>query len=178
MKINWKKIAPELVILGIFIIASLIYYFPAVEGKVIYAGDYINGRAACQESIDFHDETGEYSFWTGSMFSGMPNYQIGANGGFTVDKILNPIRWVLKAGNRNVFFIFLYFLIAFYLLLCTFKIEKLISMAGSFAMAMSSYFFVIVAASHNGKAYSITWMTLVLIGMILTYRKFTHGAHC
>ena len=95
MKINWKKIAPELVILGIFIIASLIYYFPAVEGKVIYAGDYINGRAACQESIDFHDETGEYSFWTGSMFSGMPNYQIGANGGFTVDKILNPIRWVI-----------------------------------------------------------------------------------
>ena len=46
MKINWKKIAPELVILGIFIVASLIYYFPAVEGKVIYAGDYINGRAA------------------------------------------------------------------------------------------------------------------------------------
>ncbi len=177
MKIDWKKIAPELMILGIFIVASLIYYFPAVEGKVIYAGDYINGRAACQESIDFHDETGEYSFWTGSMFSGMPNYQIGANGGFTVDKILNPIRWVLKAGNRNVFFIFLYFLIAFYLLLRTFKIEKWISMAGSFAMAMSSYFFVIVAASHNGKAYSITWMTLVLIGMILTYRKnYTWGA--
>ena len=171
MKIDWKKIAPELVILGIFIVASLIYYFPAVEGKVIYAGDYINGRAACQESHDFHDQTGDYSFWTGSMFSGMPNYQIGANGGFAVDKILNPIRWVLKAGNRNVFFLFLYFLIAFYLLLRTFKIEKWLSMAGAFAMAMSSYFFVIVAASHNGKAYSITWMTLVLIGMILTYRK-------
>ena len=177
MKIDWKKIAPELVILGIFIVASLIYYFPAVEGKVIYAGDYINGRAACQESHDFHDQTGDYSFWTGSMFSGMPNYQIGANGGFAVDKILYPIRWVLKAGNRNVFFIFLYFLIAFYLLLRTFKIEKWISMAGSFAMAMSSYFFVIVAASHNGKAYSITWMTIVLIGMILTYRKnYTWGA--
>lgn len=177
MKINWKKIAPELVILGIFIVASLIYYFPAVEGKVIYAGDYINGRAACQESHDFHDQTGDYSFWTGSMFSGMPNYQIGANGGFAVDKILNPIRWVLKAGNRNVFFLFLYFLIAFYLLLRTFKIEKWLSMAGAFAMAMSSYFFVIVAASHNGKAYSITWMTLVLIGMILTYRKnYTWGA--
>ena len=177
MKIDWKKIAPELVIFGIFIVASLIYYFPAVEGKVIYAGDYINGRAACQESHDFHDQTGDYSFWTGSMFSGMPNYQIGANGGFAVDKILNPIRWVLKAGNRNVFFLFLYFLIAFYLLLRTFKIEKWLSMAGAFAMAMSSYFFVIVAASHNGKAYSITWMTLVLIGMILTYRKnYTWGA--
>ena len=111
------------------------------------------------------------------MFSGMPNYQIGANGGFAVDKILNPIRWVLKAGNRNVFFLFLYLLIAFYLLLRTFKIENWLSMAGAFAMAMSSYFFVIVTASHNGKAFSITWMTLVLIGMILIYRKnYTWGA--
>lgn len=177
MKIDWKKIWPELAIVGIFIIASAIYYWPALEGKVIYAGDYINGRAACQESYDFHKQTGEYSFWTGSMFSGMPNYQIGANGGFIVDKILNPIRWVLKAGNRNVFFLFLYFLIAFYLLLRTFKVDKWVSMAGAFATAMSSYFFVIVAASHNGKAYSITWMTLVLIGFILTYRKqYTWGA--
>lgn len=177
MNIDWKKIAPELAIVGIFIIASAIYFFPALEGKVIYAGDYINGRAACQESYQFHEETGDYSFWSGSMFSGMPNYQIGANGGFAVDKILNPIRWVLKAGNRNVFFLFLYLLIAFYLLLRTFKIENWLSMAGAFAMAMSSYFFVIVTASHNGKAYSITWMTLVLIGMILIYRKnYTWGA--
>lgn len=169
--INWKKYIPSAIILAIFLLASAIYYWPAVQGKVIYAGDYINGAAACQESREFHEQTGDYSFWTGSMFAGMPNYQIGANGGFAVDKILNPIRRVLKAGNLNVFFIFLYFLIAFYLLLRTFKIENWLSMAGAFAMAMSSYFFVIVAASHNGKAYSITWMTLVLIGMILTYRK-------
>ena len=175
--IDWKKYIPSAIILAIFLLASAIYYWPAVQGKVIYAGDYINGAAACQESHEFHEQTGDYSFWTGSMFAGMPNYQIGANGGFAVDKILNPIRWVLKAGNRNVFFIFLYFLIAFYLLLRTFKIENWLSMAGAFAMTMSSYFFVIVAASHNGKAYSITWMTLVLIGMILVYRKnYTWGA--
>ena len=160
--IDWKKYIPSAIILAIFLLASAIYYWPAVQGKVIYAGDYINGAAACQESHEFHEQTGDYSFWTGSMFSGMPNYQIGANGGFAVDKILNPIRWVMKAGNRNVFFIFLYFLIAFYLLLRTFKVDQWLSMAGAFAMAMSSYFFVIVAASHNGKAYSITWMTLVM----------------
>ena len=175
--IDWKKYIPTAIILAIFLLASAIYYWPAVQGKVIYAGDYINGAAACQESHEFHEQTGDYSFWTGSMFAGMPNYQIGANGGFAVDKILKPIRWVLSWGNRNVFFIFFYFLIAFYLLLRTFKIENWLSMAGAFAMAMSSYFFVIVAASHNGKAYSITWMTLVLIGMILVYRKnYTWGA--
>ena len=145
MKIDWKKIWPELAIIGVFILASAIYYWPALEGKVVYAVDHINGRAASQECIDFHEKTGEYSYWTNSMFGGMPNYQIGGSGGFIVDKILRPIRWLLSCGNRNVFFIFLYFLIVFYLLLRSFKIDKWLSMAGAFATAMSSYFFVIVA---------------------------------
>lgn len=177
MKINWKKIAPELVILGIFIVASTIYYWPVLEGKVVNAGDYINGRSAVQESHEYHEATGDYTYWTGNMFSGMPNYQVGGHGGYALDKLLYPIRWLLSWGNRNGLFIFLYFLIAFYLLLRTFKIERWLSLAGAFATAMSSYFFIIVAAGHNGKAYSITWMTIVLIGMILTYRKnYTWGA--
>lgn len=175
--INWKKYIPSAIILAIFLLASAIYYWPAVQGKVIYAGDYINGYSAVKQCHDFHNETGEWSYWADSMFSGMPNYQVGGNGGYALDKVLRPIRWVLSWGNRNAFFIFFYFLIAFYLLLRTFKIENWLSMAGAFAMAMSSYFFIIVAASHNGKAYSITWMTLVLIGMILVYRKnYTWGA--
>ena len=170
-QIDWKKYIPDAIILGIFLLASAIYYWPAVQGKVIYAGDYINGRAAIQESVEYHEATGDYSYWSGSMFSGMPNYQQGGHGGYALDKVLKPIRWILSWGNRNVFFLFLYFLIAFYLLFRTFKVDKWVSLAGAFATAMSSYFFIIVAASHNGKAYSITWMTLVLIGMILTYRK-------
>lgn len=168
---DWKKYIPTAIIMAIFLLASAIYYWPAVEGKVVYAGDYINGRSAVQESLEFHEQTGDYSYWSGSMFSGMPNYQQGGHGGYALDKMLRPIRYVLSGGNRNAFFIFLYFLIAFYLLFRTFRTDKWLSMAGAFATAMSSYFFIIVAAGHNGKAYSITWMTLVLIGMILTYRK-------
>ena len=74
-QIDWKKYIPDAIILGIFLLASAIYYWPAVQGKVIYAGDYINGRAAVQESIEYHEATGDYSYWSGSMFSGMPNYQ-------------------------------------------------------------------------------------------------------
>ena len=171
MKIDWKKIAPYLAILGIFIIASVIYFWPAVQGKIIYAGDGVNGRAAVQESVAFHEQTGEYTYWTNSMFGGMPNYQIGGNGGYIIDKILHPIRWFFSWGNRNAFFILLFYLCAFFLLLRTFKIDKWLSLAGAFAIALSSYFFVIIAASHHGKCYSITWMTLVIVGFLLTYQK-------
>jgi hypothetical protein len=79
----------------------------------VYAGDNINGKAAVQESAAFHQQTGEYSFWTGSMFSGMPNYQIGGNGGYIVDKMFKPLRWFFMWGNRNAAFIFLFYLCAF-----------------------------------------------------------------
>lgn len=171
MNIDWKKWIPNVVILLVFIIASAVYFWPAVQGKIIYAGDNISGTAAGHESWDYHGSTGDYTFWTGSMFSGMPNYQIGGNGGFFIDKMLKPLRWFLSWGNRNAFFIFLFYLCAFFLLLRSFKINKWLSMAGAFAIALSSYFFVIIAASHHGKCYSITWMMLVVVGFILTYRK-------
>ncbi len=170
-RIDWKKYLPNLIIFLLFFVASAIYFFPALQGQKIYAGDGINGRAAVQEGVAYHQATGDYSYWTGSMFSGMPNYQIGGGERPILNTILRPVLWLLGLGKSNVFFIFLYYLIAFFLLLRTFKVDKWVSMAGAFAMALSSYFFVIIAASHHGKCYSITWMTLVLIGFVLTYRK-------
>lgn len=168
---TWKKILPQCAIFVIFLLASAIYFWPALQGKVIYAGDNINGLAAVHESSEFHKTTGDYTYWTGSMFSGMPNYQIGGNGGFVVDHIMKPIKWFFAWGTRNMVFIFLFYLCAFFLLLRSFKVDKWLSMAGAFATALSSYFFVIIAAQHHGKCYSITWMMLVIVGFILTYRK-------
>ena len=166
-----KKYIPSIIIAAIFILASAIYFWPALQGKIIYASDNINGHSAVMESVNFHEQTGDYSFWTNSMFCGMPNYQIGGNGGYLIDKVMKPVKWFFSWGNRNTAFIFLFYLCAFFLLLRTFKIDKWLCLAGSFAIALSSYFFVIIAASHHGKCYSITWMTLVIIGFLLTYRK-------
>ena len=69
---DWKKWIPNVVILFVFIIASAIYFWPALEGKIIYAADNISGTAAVHESWDYHNQTGDYTFWTGSMFSGIP----------------------------------------------------------------------------------------------------------
>lgn len=168
---NFKRWLPYLIIFAVFFLAAVIYFWPVLQGKVMYAGDNINGTAAIQEGVRYHQETGDYSYWTGSMFSGMPNYQIGGFQRYMVDSILYPIRWILSAGNRNPFFILPFYLLAFFLLLRTFKVDKWMSLAGAFAIALSSYFFVIIAAAHHGKCYSITWMTLVVVGFILTYRK-------
>ena len=48
-KIDWKQYIPDVIILVVFIIASMIYFSPALEGKIIYAVDNINGKAAANE---------------------------------------------------------------------------------------------------------------------------------
>ena len=75
-KTDFKRWLPYLIIFAVFILSAIVYFWPAVQGKVVYAGDSINGTAATQEGIRYHQETGDYSFWTGSMFSGMPNYRL------------------------------------------------------------------------------------------------------
>lgn len=168
---NWKKYIPHGIIFMVFILASMIYFWPAVQGQVIYAVDNINGTSAVQDGWNYHYATGDYTYWTQSMFAGMPNYQVGGHGGFLVDHILQPVRQFFSWGNRNHFFVFLFYLCVFFLLLRAFKINEWLSMAGAFAMALSSYFFIIVAAQHMSKVYTITWLMPVIIGFILTFRK-------
>lgn len=176
MNIDWKKIAPELAIVGIFIIASAIYFFPALEGKVIYGGDNINGTAAIQEGWNYYAQTGEMSYWTNAQFSGMPAYQVGGCS-YKARQILDPIYRFFHWGAKNVYFLMLFYLIAFYALMRSFKVDKWLSLAGSFAITLSSYFFVIIAATHNAKSIAITWMTMAIVGFLLTMRhKYALGA--
>ena len=168
-RVNPKNIAIYAGIVLLFAVAAAIYFFPSLQGKVIYAGDSINAQAAVHESAAYR-QAGGNTFWTGAMFSGMPNYQIGG-GGTLSSTLLRPLRRLTMLGPRVSFFIFFFYLLAFFALLRSFGVDKWLSVAGAFAIAMSSYFFVIIAAQHGGKTISITWMMPVVIGFYLTYRK-------
>ncbi len=170
--LNFKKeILPNLLILVAFIVAAIIYCYPELEGKKIVATDSLQPRAAVEDGIRYHEETGDYTWWNSSMFSGMPNYQIGGGGGMLSSKILYPFIWFFRLGHRYVIPILIFYFIAFFVLMRTFKIDKWISLAGAFATAFSSYFFIVIAASHNGKCSTIAWTTLVIVGFILVFRK-------
>jgi Bacterial membrane protein YfhO. len=171
VKLNFKEnILPNILIIALFLLAATIYCFPVLEGKDINAGDSINGMSAVQESVNFTKETGDYSCWTGAMFSGMPNYQIGGYK-YITSKILQPAYRFFHWGHRNSIFIIFFYLVAFYILMRSFKVDKWMSIAGSFAVALSTYFLIIIGAAHGGKCTSITWLTLVIVGMILIFRK-------
>lgn len=75
-KFNWKKLLPYVVAIIAFVGIAMFYCAPALEGKVLIQGDVNNWKGAAQEARAFYDEHGYSPWWTNSMFSGMPTYQI------------------------------------------------------------------------------------------------------
>ena len=158
MKIDWKKIAPYLVALVVFIGFAVLYCSPILEGKVIHAGDSLTWQGAAHQTQEYKAQTGESCWWTNSMFSGMPTYQIDSpipSNKLAHAKIRNVLHLGLEETTMGI--IFGYFLGFFILLLC-FGVNPWLSIAGSLAMGLSSYFFIIIPAGHVTKAVSLGFL--------------------
>ena len=95
-----------------------------------------------KEVRDHRSETGEEALWTKRMFSGMLSaYQIStrSNG-----NLIQYIDKIFRLGlPRPMDMLFLY-LIGFYILLCSLKIDYRLSIVGSIAFVFSSYFIIII----------------------------------
>src|ERR1044072_9777052 len=75
-KINWSKITPHLIAIGVFIIVAVIYCKPALQGKVWQQSDIIHWKGMAQNSFKYKETHGHFPLWTNGLFSGMPAYQI------------------------------------------------------------------------------------------------------
>ena len=73
---NWKTLIPYLVAVVAFVVIALAYCSPMLSGKVLRAGDVNNWKGVANEAIEYRTQTGETTWWTNSMFGGMPTYQI------------------------------------------------------------------------------------------------------
>ena len=160
----------------IFLALGYIYCSPQLKGKVLYAGDQQNFTGAVHESLVYHDVTGDYTFWNGAMFSGMPNYQIGG-GHYASETVFGPIDSLLHKPGSPAWIIFMYFLCFFICLRC-FDVDKWLSIVGAIAIGLSSYFLVIIGAGHITKTWTIADTAVVLgaFNLIFSKKKYLLGA--
>ena len=165
-----QKYGAYVVALVLFVAVACIYCAPALEGKVIQTGDGTSATAAVHESTEYTKNTGDHTFWTGSMFSGMPNYQIGG-GHYKANDWLKPFRKIMLKGHWSTPWVFIIFFVCFYILMRAFSINKWLSIVGALATGFSSYFFIIVQAGHNSKTSSIALISVVAAGFYLIFRK-------
>ncbi len=164
-----KKLSFYIFAILVFCSISAVYMSSALSNKVIISNDYLSWRGARQELTSYTDQTGDHSWWTGSMFSGMPNYQIGGGSCVGLD-MMTPLNYITHYGcNHSAIVIVFLYLIGFFALMLAFRVNKMLAVVGAIAMAFSSYFFIIIGAGHNTKTATLGLMAFVLAGHYCIY---------
>jgi len=175
MNRTWKQWLSDLLAVVMFALISFAYFFPAdIEGKILYRHDSAAGKGAGKEIADYRKRTGETSWWTNSMFSGMPTYQTAPAYESTHKLGVAVKAWHLFLPD-NVWYVFAY-LLGFYLLLRAFDFRQSLAALGSVIWAFSSYFFIIIAAGHIWKVWALAYLPPLIAGIALAYRgKYLWG---
>lgn len=167
-KFDYKTLYPYVTAVLVFLVITLIYFSPLIDGKQIQQSDIMQFTGMSKEIVDFREETNTEPLWTNSMFGGMPAYQISV---VYKGNLLGYFDKILSLGlphPSNI--VFLYF-IGFFILLMVLKVDPWLAIAGAIAFALSSYFFIIIDVGHNSKAHAIAYIAPVLAGIILTLRR-------
>jgi hypothetical protein len=167
MQSTFKKILPHLLVIAGFILLSIAYFSPVLQGKQILQSDILQYKGMAKQQQDFKASTGEEAYWTNSAFGGMPTYQLGARYPHTYIKSLDlSLRFLPRPAD----YLFLYFVGLYILLLCL-KVDYKLAVIGALAFGFSTYLIIILGVGHNSKAHAIAYMPLVLSGIILTFRR-------
>ena len=169
---NLKAFYPHLLVILGFILVSLIYFYPVLQGNKIYQSDIAQYTGMAKEQNDFRKETNTEPFWTNSAFGGMPTYQLGAK---YPNDFIGMLDDALRFLPRPADYLFLYFL-GFYVLLLVLKVDPLKAFFGALAFGFSTYLIIILGVGHNAKAHAIAYMPLVVAGVLLVFqRKYIIG---
>lgn len=177
-KFEFKQWLPHVVAVLVFLVLTLVYFAPVLQGRDLAQGDAVSSQGWGKDARDYHEKTGEYSYWSNAMFSGMPaNYTFSpqpVNVFSLADKVLTLN--MFGASRRHIGAIFLTF-VCFYIFMLSLGCRSWLAVAGSIAYTLCSYNFIIIGAGHMNKSLVMATMAPVIGGVILCYRgKLLAGA--
>ncbi|MDZ4146740.1 MAG: hypothetical protein U1C58_00505 [Flavobacteriaceae bacterium] len=167
MKNIFSIIKNHLLVSGLFVVISLVFFYPVLQGKKIYQSDIVQYSGMSKLQNDFRSDTGEETYWTDAAFGGMPTYQLGAKYPHNYIKQLDLF---LRFLPRPADYLFLYF-IGIYLLLLVLQVDWKLAFLGAVGFGFSTYLIIILGVGHNAKAHAIGYMPLVLAGVFYCIRK-------
>ncbi|REE82216.1 membrane protein YfhO [Lutibacter oceani] len=172
MNFSIKKVAPYLIAIVTFMLVSVAYFSPVLEGKKIQQSDITQFKGSSKEIVDFRKENKTEPYWTNATFGGMPAYAVSAYYSYDfINKLDNLIRFLPRPAD----YLFLYFL-SFFILLLVLKVEWKLAIIGSLGFGLSTYLVIILGVGHNAKAHAIAYFPLVLSGILLVFqRKYILG---
>ncbi len=162
-----KPFLPYIIAILTFVVVSIVYFYPVLEGKEILQSDIVQFTGMSKEIQDYRATYGEEPYWTNAAFGGMPAYVVSA---LYPNDIIRDIDKVIRFLPRPADYLFLYF-IGFFILMMAFKVDWRLALIGALGFGFTTYYIVIIGVGHNAKAHAIGYFSLVLAGIVWTYRK-------
>ena len=101
-----NKFLPHLIVFILFVIISIAYFSPVLQGKKIFQSDIVQYIGMSKQQSDFRKSSGEETYWTNAAFGGMPTYQLGAR---YPHNYIKKIDLSLRFLPRPADYLFLYF---------------------------------------------------------------------
>ncbi|MDR2121669.1 MAG: YfhO family protein [Flavobacteriaceae bacterium] len=156
----------------LFIIICFSYFIPLLSGKYISQPDIIHYKGGAHELEEYRQIHGEDTYWSNSMFGGMPTYQMGANYPSDIIKSIDRIIRVFPTPASYLFLL----LSGFFLLGMVWLKNWKYALLGSIMFAFSTYFFIVISSGHNAKIHTIAYFAPFVAGVYLLYqRKYVWG---
>lgn len=167
MKFNFSKLLPHIIAVASFVIVSLIYCKPALDGKVLQQSDVMHWKGMAKDIQDYRDaHDGVAPLWTNNLFSGMPGYQIATNNNNIVSYLASD---VFSLFIPKPFRFFILACLGFYFLALVMRINPWIAMVGAIGYAYCTYDPVIISVGHETKMLSIAYLPAALGGLLMIF---------
>lgn len=169
-------------ILILFVALSYAYFYPAAfEGRALFQMDGAAAAGTGRDVKALEEATGETSRWTGSLFGGMPTYQISPS-----YPSVHPLRdfgellrlqWPLNLMPGDTYLLFM-LLAGGLIFFRSFGTKWSLSVIGSLMWTFSSYFLILIDAGHLWKLMTLAYIPPTLAGLVYAYhrRRYILGA--
>lgn len=165
---SWQRLWPHLVAVIGFMILSVAYVSPVLQGKKLSATDEIQALGGAREVMDYHKQTGERSWWTNGMFAGMPAYLVSADYPTSIPtKIGQGVNKLLPAPANY----FLIGMVSAYVLFLVLGAGGWLAAIGAVAFSFSCFNVINLEAGHISQVIAIMYAPGVLAGVILAFRR-------
>ncbi len=158
----------------LFVFLALAYFAPAVfEGRELFQQDVAGASGNASDVYRHMESSGEFSYWTNSLFGGMPMYQIAPS--YPSVGIIRGIQDVLTLqwpfcllpGYSWLLFAMLG---GFYLFMRALRVDRIPSVLGAIMWTFSSYFIILITAGHIWKLMTLAFIPPTIAGIIHSYR--------
>ena len=162
-----RQSVPYLLAVVLFLVISVIYFSPVLEGKKLQTSDGALFKGMAKEIIDYRATTGKEALWTNQAFSGMPAYLIST---MYPGELFAKVQRAITGISQPVMILTFSFLF-FFVLCILLDIGVWPAFASSLAYGFMTFTFVVMVTGHLTKAHTLTYTSLIVAGILVAYKK-------